>query len=145
MPGGVRRRLVAAMANEWVLFARVFIGSPALRLFALITPCDLAGHYDRVAVRRGFGTPDAPGVVDVFVVAIERAWRYTAPCRGCRRPCGRMDVQPGCLTPYPGFSRTRVFAHTARPATGRMDAPAGVGLVRHLRWFQQIGRSFFIG
>ena len=64
----------------------------------------------------------------------ERAWRHTAPCRGCRRPCGRMVVRPGCLAPCPGFSRTRVFAHTVRPATGRMDAPAGVGPVRHWLW-----------
>ena len=34
----------------------------------------------------------------------------------------------------PRFSRTCVFAHTARPATGRMDAPAGVGPVRHRLW-----------
>ena len=111
MLGGVRRRFVAAMANEWVLSARVFIGSLALRLFALVIPSDLAGHYDKVAVRRGFGAPYAPGAVEVFVVVLERAWRHTAPCRGCRRPCGRMDIQPGCLAPCPGFSRTRLCAH----------------------------------
>ena len=68
-----------------MLFARVFIGSLALRLFALITPSDLAGHHDKVAVRRGLGTPDAPGVVEVFVVALGRAWRYTARCRNERK------------------------------------------------------------
>ena len=56
------------------------------------------------------------------------------PAVAAGHPCGRMDVQPGCLAPCPGYSRTRVFAHTARPATGRMDAPAGLGPVRHRLW-----------
>ena len=121
---------LVATARERALFGLTYIASLALRLFALTTSLIFFGHHG-VAVAgwahrmrlawRG------------CVVALERAWRHTAPCRGCRRPCGRMDVRPGCLAPCPVF-RARVFAHTARPATGRMEAPTGVGLVRHRLW-----------
>ena len=112
------RRFLAATARDRALFGLTYIASLALRLFALTTSLIFFGHHDRVPVRRGLGAPDAPGVVEVFVVVLEREWRHTAPCRGCRRPCVRMDVQPGCLAPCPGFSRTRVFAHTARAGYG---------------------------
>ena len=84
----------------------MFIGSLALRLFALITPSDLAGHYDRVAVRRGLGTPDAPGVVEVFVVALARAWRHTAPRRGCPAPLRAYGCPARVFGTLPRF-----FAH----------------------------------
>ena len=103
-----------ATARERALFGLTYIASLALRLFALTTSLIFFSHHG-VAVAgwahrmrlawRG------------CVVALERAWRHTAPCRGCRRPCGRMDVRPGCLAPcpvfgaLPGFSRPRLCAH----------------------------------
>ena len=63
---------LVATARERALFGLTYIASLALRLFALTTSLIFFGHHDRVPVRRGrgLGAPDAPGVVEVLVVAL---------------------------------------------------------------------------